>query len=127
MSEAKGKSSDIDVDFEQTLKCNICFDIIIRATSLAPCMHTFCGKCISEWHSRAHPNCPTCNQFTERAHKNHSLDYQVELFLKKHPERARSNEEMIEWVAKNTIKCDVPLFDQLNIHDEIIGKIEFKL
>lgn len=58
------------IDLEDSLKCGICYDIICYARSLTPCMHTYCGKCISEWFGKSHPNCPSCSQKIERVHRN---------------------------------------------------------
>lgn len=62
--------SSLSSDLEESLKCGICYDIICYARSLTPCMHTYCGKCISEWFGKAHPNCPSCSQKIERVHRN---------------------------------------------------------
>jgi hypothetical protein len=51
------------------LECNICFNILIEATSLNPCGHSFCRQCIDDWHeslaSKPNPEsliCPNCRR-----------------------------------------------------------------
>lgn len=123
MSTSTLSSKFVD-DFEETLKCGICMDTIYCAAICSPCCHSFCGKCLSDWHSKLHRQCPTCSQYIEKVHKNHFIESQVELFWKTFPEKEKTADDKEEWKLKNTIKYDTnfSIVDQLQ--DTIIQAIE---
>ena len=123
MSGAKGTKSFED-DVEESLKCGICMDTIYGATICSPCCHTFCGKCLSEWHSKLHRQCPTCSQYIEKVHRNHFIESQVEMFWKRFPEKGKSEEEKLEWKAHSTIKYDTNFSSVDQLQDTIIQAIE---
>ena len=47
------------------MKCNICFDLYFKATTITPCLHTFCGPCLRSWSDSCKrlgtlETCPNC-------------------------------------------------------------------
>ncbi len=111
-------------EIEETLKCGICMDTIYCAALCSPCCHTFCGKCISEWHSKLHRQCPTCSQYIERVQRNHLIESLVEKLWIYYPEKAKSIEDQVDWKLKNTIKYDTSFSVADHLQDEIIQAIE---
>ncbi|XP_032239142.2 E3 ubiquitin-protein ligase CHFR isoform X2 [Nematostella vectensis] len=90
----------------ETLLCNICQDIFHDCISLQPCMHSFCASCYSQWmeHSR---DCPSCRNTVSRINKNHIVNNLVEAYLRAHPDKCRSDEEIKEMDARNKITTDM--------------------
>ncbi|CAJ1345406.1 unnamed protein product [Effrenium voratum] len=73
--------------------CAICQEVMHRATSVQPCMHSFCSSCLGGWLKRPGdrlPRCPICRQAVAGVGKNHSLDGMIESLLKAHPDKQRS-------------------------------------
>ncbi|XP_066018699.1 E3 ubiquitin-protein ligase CHFR isoform X4 [Pocillopora verrucosa] len=89
-----------------TLLCSICQDIFHDCVSLQPCIHSFCAACYSQWMDRSN-ECPTCRKKVERISKNHIINNLVEAFLKEHPERRRTEEELREMDSNNKITEDM--------------------
>ena len=53
-----GDDSSSDDPIGSTIQCVICFETIHSATSVFPCLHTFCGGCLSTWFND-NSTCPT--------------------------------------------------------------------
>eukprot|EP00913_Durusdinium_trenchii_P017054 g16039.t1 len=85
-----------DFDADQILgeaTCAICQEVMHRATSVQPCMHSFCSSCLGGWLKRPGdklPRCPVCRQAVAAVGKNHVLDSLIEKILKAHPDKMRS-------------------------------------
>lgn len=47
-TEKKLKKDDLDDNFGDTLKCQICMEVMFQPVSLYPCLHNFCGGCFSD-------------------------------------------------------------------------------
>lgn len=58
-----------NVEIPEEMKCGICFEVMAVPTALAPCMHTFCKKCIDQWTTRA-DTCPFCKTKVQMKNKN---------------------------------------------------------
>jgi len=87
---ASGTGSDAIFDGAM---CAICQEVMHRATSVQPCMHSFCSSCLGGWLKRPGdriPRCPICRQGVAGVGKNHALDSMIEGLLKAHPDRQRS-------------------------------------
>ncbi|XP_078362422.1 E3 ubiquitin-protein ligase CHFR-like isoform X2 [Oculina patagonica] len=104
----EGKKPDLPAhnSIADTLLCSICQDIFHDCVSLQPCIHSFCAACYSQWMDRSN-DCPSCRKKVERISKNHIINNLVEAFLKEHPERRRSEEELREMDSKNKITEDM--------------------
>ncbi|KAJ8312086.1 hypothetical protein KUTeg_009459 [Tegillarca granosa] len=100
---AATKGSD---EIEEALLCIICQELLHDCISLQPCMHSFCSGCYSEWMDRSN-ECPSCRMKVERINKNHIVNNLIEAYLKEHPDKKRSEEDLKELDAKNKITRDM--------------------
>lgn len=57
--------------------CSICLDIIYNCVSLQPCLHNFCGMCVTEL-LKVSKKCPNCKNEVERARKNPAITQIIE-------------------------------------------------
>ena len=46
-------------DIIETLRCSVCFDLLVQPTRVDGCAHVFCYSCISTWNMRSN-SCPMC-------------------------------------------------------------------
>lgn len=42
------------------LVCSICHEVLHQTTTLSPCLHDFCGGCVSDWFKHGNSTCPEC-------------------------------------------------------------------
>ncbi|PVD24163.1 hypothetical protein C0Q70_14633 [Pomacea canaliculata] len=92
--------------FASTLTCIICQELLHDCISLQPCMHSFCAGCYSEWMSQS-KECPSCRTRVERINKNHIVNNLIDAYLKEHPDKQRSEEDIKTLNAKNKITHDM--------------------
>lgn len=104
-TEAVSTSSrDTDSMFEG-VTCAICQEVLHRATSIQPCLHSFCRSCISCWTRQSNgegrrQRCPICREFVMRLTPNHNLESVIQGLLGLHPSRRRSAEDLAELDAR---------------------------
>ena len=111
-------------EIEETLTCGICLNLVYKASTCSPCMHTFCCHCISETFKK-YKSCPICRKRVERVHKNHLFDCQIDIYLQAFPHKRKSNEDIQE--ANNNVtvlKYDISYTETRNLHYQIIAAIE---
>ena len=101
--------SDLDDKMGDTLKCQICMEIMFQPVSLYPCLHNFCGGCFSDWKKRA-DDCPSCRTKVTEVKKNHMVFSLIDLYLKGHPSAKRPQDELDELDAINLFKQDRVIF-----------------
>lgn len=58
-------------------------------------MHNFCQSCYSQW-KKKNEICPECRETVITFRRNHAIIQLVEAYLKTHPEKQRSLEEIKE-------------------------------
>lgn len=109
-SEKKAKSSeesksDMNNQVLDTLKCQICFELMYQPISLYPCLHNFCGGCFSDWYARA-KDCPTCRIVVTEVKKNHMVVTLIDAFKKNNPKCERDKDELDELDKANIFKQD---------------------
>ena len=46
---APAPSASADDALGSAMQCGICMEILYKCVSVAPCMHSFCGACLSDW------------------------------------------------------------------------------
>jgi len=105
-----------DDPYEDTLGCTICQEIMHNVVSLQPCMHSFCAGCYSDWMKRSN-DCPTCRAKVKRASKNHLVNNLIEAYLKQHPDKKRTAEDLAELDAKTVILTDMDMSSQRGSFD----------
>jgi pSer/pThr/pTyr-binding forkhead associated (FHA) protein len=92
---------------EDKLQCSICCEVIYEASTTVPCMHSYCGGCISSWlvtsGSGKQAKCPLCNHRIEQINRNHVLNEMISELIQLKPELERSEQEKIEMKKRNTI------------------------
>eukprot|EP01080_Neovahlkampfia_damariscottae_P002717 gene2717-3913_t len=90
---------------EENLLCPICSDIFYKCITVLPCLHNFCAPCYSSWmkSQNLHENCPQCRQTVDEVRKNHGIQNFVDTYLKLHPKKQKSEEEIKELEKENTI------------------------
>ncbi|KAI9342792.1 hypothetical protein DFJ73DRAFT_842391 [Zopfochytrium polystomum] len=91
---------------ESSLTCPICHDLFHVPVSAMPCLHSFCGGCISDWVARSR-ECPQCRLKIRTISRNHQLKSVVDIFLKSHPEKARDDEDIADLDSKNRVQQKV--------------------
>lgn len=97
-------SSEVD-DIGEELQCGICGDILYLPVALIPCLHAFCAPCYSQWMEESN-TCPHCRDEVSSIRKNHQISNLVQKYLDKHPDKKRSDEEIIELNSMNTLTDD---------------------
>jgi E3 ubiquitin-protein ligase CHFR len=85
------------------MKCSICFEIMHDPVTLMPCLHNFCGGCISGW-VRLHKDCPHCRLKISDLKKNVMLNQMIAIFSQANPEEKRSNEDIKDIDDQNIFK-----------------------
>jgi hypothetical protein len=83
-------------DIEQEFLCPICQCLLYESTTLQPCCHTFCKKCILNW-TKTQRTCPTCRKtMTKKPLKNLSIDNILDKICQKlSPEENKQRQEKI--------------------------------
>lgn len=99
--------SDVEINeyTKDSITCGICYGLFCETSTLKPCMHSFCGGCISEWHNKSN-SCPFCREFIQQVKRNNKIDDKVQQFVFLFPLQARPLTELEELQAKNTITYD---------------------
>ncbi|KAF2270259.1 hypothetical protein CC78DRAFT_452029 [Lojkania enalia] len=98
---ADGERSGLGVDLEKELSCSICTDLLYQPLTLLDCLHTFCGACLKEWFAfqastatSIHPyTCPSCRASVRSTQPNATVTTLLDMFIKAHPERGKSEAE----------------------------------
>jgi hypothetical protein len=101
------------MNLEKEFTCSICTEILYRPLTLLDCLHTFCGGCLKQWFSfqkaaierkmseeRRAPailyTCPSCRAEVRNTKGNATVTTLLEMYLKMHPEKEKSEEEKKE-------------------------------
>ncbi|GKV49101.1 hypothetical protein SLEP1_g55868 [Rubroshorea leprosula] len=101
----------ISIDIEHA-KCSICLNIWHDVVTIAPCLHSFCNGCFSEWLKRSQKKqrgvlCPQCRAVVRFAGRNHFLHNIEEGLLQADPLLRRSDEEVAVLNSYATIKSNL--------------------
>lgn len=70
--------------------------------SALPCLHNFCGGCLSEWLGSA-VTCPDCRTGIKEVRRNHTLRNLVDKYMEAHPDKKRPQEDIEELNKKNKV------------------------
>ncbi|RPA83697.1 hypothetical protein BJ508DRAFT_413358 [Ascobolus immersus RN42] len=80
------------------LECPICGSIVHEPVSLLPCIHSFCGACISPW-IRKTPTCPSCRELVRDTRHDYKVKELASIYLKERPDEQRTEEDIKEMAA----------------------------
>jgi hypothetical protein len=96
------KSSVKPETLTEELTCSICRAILYRPVSVIPCLHVFCGHCITAC-LELNSKCPECRTDIEEVRPTHKILSLVDHFLLARPDLAPSKAEMAEYDKANKI------------------------
>eukprot|EP00742_Colponemidia_sp_Colp-10_P004278 GILJ01004563.1.p1 GENE.GILJ01004563.1~~GILJ01004563.1.p1 ORF type:complete len:508 (+),score=59.34 GILJ01004563.1:89-1525(+) len=112
----KAKISKPNQEFVQALSddlmCGICREILHDCVSLVPCLHNFCGACLSDW-AKSNTQCPSCRVTVREVRKNHTLSNVIGSLLIAHPDQRRHADDIADMNQRNRIKSDTMLMRDL--------------
>eukprot|EP00930_Biecheleria_cincta_P046270 TRINITY_DN31906_c0_g1_i1.p1 TRINITY_DN31906_c0_g1~~TRINITY_DN31906_c0_g1_i1.p1 ORF type:complete len:606 (+),score=91.97 TRINITY_DN31906_c0_g1_i1:133-1950(+) len=94
--------SDTVSELFEGAMCVICQEVLHRATSAQPCMHSFCSSCLGTW-LRMKTKCPVCRMSITAVAKNHALIGLIDGLVKAHPERQRSATALAELDSRDSL------------------------
>ena len=66
-----------------------------------PCLHNFCGGCLSGWVDTKKKDCPHCRKNISQVSSNPLLNKMVADFLEANPESKRDQEELDDLEERN--------------------------
>ncbi|RUS30164.1 hypothetical protein BC938DRAFT_479778, partial [Jimgerdemannia flammicorona] len=104
--KGKAKAQEEEDAFGDQLTCGICHEILYKAVSLLPCLHTFCAACYSDW-LVVSDKCPSCRDKAQAVRVNHLLNNVVDVYLKQYPKMDRTEEDKKECDERNKISKDM--------------------
>lgn len=76
-----------------------------QAVTLMPCLHTFCGGCLSDWVKRQ-KDCPSCRDNVVEVKKNSLINSLIENYLAINSELKRNPEDLKVLEERNIFKND---------------------
>lgn len=92
-------------DLFEGAMCSICQEVLHRATSVQPCLHSFCSSCVGHWLRKpGHKICPLCRHAVTGVSRNYTLDGLIDGLLKAHPSKRRSPADLAELDARDPLK-----------------------
>ncbi|KAJ7529416.1 hypothetical protein O6H91_15G049000 [Diphasiastrum complanatum] len=94
-----------------SFKCSICLSIWHDTVSVAPCLHSFCNSCFSDWYRQSKSqfgacSCPQCRVPVISVARNHTLCNLVEEILVNDPSLRRPREDIERMEKAAMIKSD---------------------
>jgi len=84
-------------DVLEGVMCTICQEVLHRAVSINPCLHSFCSVCLGAWLSKPASGgvkCPLCRKVVDSVARNPTVDGLIDGLLKAYPDRRRSADEL---------------------------------
>eukprot|EP00035_Acanthoeca_spectabilis_P000272 m.72310 g.72310 ORF g.72310 m.72310 type:complete len:281 (-) comp10104_c0_seq2:373-1215(-) len=69
--------------------------------TVLPCLHNFCGACLTAWQNKGNVECPSCRGPCTDVRRNHQFRTVIEEFLSRHPSRRRTAEEIADMDKKD--------------------------
>jgi len=90
----------------EQFECGICYEIMYKAVSLMPCLHSFCGACFTDWMQKQ-KDCPNCRLNVKEVKKNAMVNSLVDQFLVLNPAMKKSDETMKAQDERNMFTMDL--------------------
>jgi hypothetical protein len=109
-SQSTHLNKRIKWSFSQQLECPVCLSILHDPVTMFPCSHNFCGACASQF-IKNKQTCSVCDKKVERLFYNQFVNNLVSKFIKAHPQFARSDAEISNLNAKNSIKNGIKILN----------------
>eukprot|EP00035_Acanthoeca_spectabilis_P012130 m.214882 g.214882 ORF g.214882 m.214882 type:complete len:347 (-) comp15537_c0_seq5:12-1052(-) len=109
---ATGDAASADAAEAEALECCVCREILHGVVTVLPCLHNFCGGCLSEWQEKGSRECPSCRGPCTDVRRNHQFQSVIQEFLDRNPSLKRTAEELAALDKKD--KCD-PILSRLRI------------
>jgi len=106
------KQHKLEADFGEELKCCICLDLIYQCYSTLPCLHNFCGSCLSGWLDARKTCCPQCRVEITELKKNNTINNLIHKILECKPELKKSKDDYLEMEKRNKLKEDTILISE---------------
>ncbi|KAJ3349671.1 hypothetical protein HDU83_000360 [Entophlyctis luteolus] len=92
-----------DTGLAENLTCSICRGLLHTATSVIPCLHSFCAGCVSVWMDKQH-TCPQCRTPVTHLTRNHQLQTLADAYAAKlNPKLLRSAEDLADLDSKSKV------------------------
>lgn len=82
------------------LPCLLCNELVYQCVTLEPCLHKFCGGCLTGW-TQDKTTCPYCGEHFLEAFRNVLVDERIREYLKKHPENQRTADDKADLSRRN--------------------------
>mmetsp|Transcript_386 Transcript_386/g.357 ORF Transcript_386/g.357 Transcript_386/m.357 type:complete len:106 (+) Transcript_386:51-368(+) len=92
-------------DLGEEMQCVICIDFIYQCVTSIPCLHNFCGACLTDWIEKSNM-CPNCRDEITDIKKNSTVNNIIEKFLDNNPDKKRPKEEYEQMDRDNKLKED---------------------
>ncbi|CAD7949959.1 unnamed protein product [Amoebophrya sp. A120] len=99
-------STQLRDELLQDITCGVCCDVLYKPICVIPCLHNFCSSCYLEWvHTSVvakrtmkppKEQCPICRVEVTHRQLNCPLIGIVDTFLKNHPEKKRTENDLAE-------------------------------
>eukprot|EP00035_Acanthoeca_spectabilis_P012131 m.214903 g.214903 ORF g.214903 m.214903 type:complete len:533 (-) comp15537_c0_seq8:17-1615(-) len=91
---ATGDAASADAAEAEALECCVCREILHGVVTVLPCLHNFCGGCLSEWQEKGSRECPSCRGPCTDVRRNHQFQSVIQEFLDRNPSLKRTAEEL---------------------------------
>lgn len=110
--EVAGKKKLKMMDFTDTLKCSICWNLLHDTVSVSPCLHNFCNSCFSDWYRRSNNynsvcKCPQCRVPVVSVGRNHTVCSLMEDLLRENPLLRRPQADVDKMDKNALVKSDI--------------------
>lgn len=97
--------NSFDEDIAKEMECSICLNLIYGCVTCMPCLHNFCGACLSAWTNTSY-YCPQCRTAITNVNKNPMANNIIQKYIKKNPEVERSQKERADMDARDKYLVD---------------------
>lgn len=102
---SKSNQSGFEEDIAKEMECSICLNLIYGCVTCMPCLHNFCGACLSAWTNTSY-YCPQCRTPIANVNKNPMANNIIQKYIKKNPECERSQREKADMDARDKYLVD---------------------
>ena len=94
-------------EISEEFRCGVCLDLLHQTVTLMPCLHNFCGGCVSNLVKHC-KHCPLCKSLITEAKHNPLMSTLISKFLDANPEFCRQTDELSLLDSQNIFKDGKP-------------------